>query len=151
MTQVEAFCARQYPTLQMELFCVLHNIHVCIFIYMNWAVSMASITLYCKSSKLFQKRLNILYFFETNSFIALPLLQLSLPPKEKHKPNSNKNYFPSILEAIHLLFLFIRASEWRNLKSYWCLLLLGVYIQYCLSSLLDTSFFSFFFNSLSEK
>lgn len=151
MTQVEAFCARQYSTLQMELFCVLHNIHVCIFIYINWAVSMASITLFCKSSKLFQNMFNILYFFETNSFIALPPFQLSLPPKEKHKPNSNKNYFPSFLEAIHLLFLFIRASEWRNLKSYWCLLLLGIYIQYCLSNSLDTSFFSFFFNSLSEK
>lgn len=151
MTQVEAFCARQYPTLQMELFCVLHNIHVCIFIYINWAGSMASITLFCKSSKWFQNMFNILYSFGTNSFMALPLFQLSLPPKEKHKPNSNKNYFPSFLEAIHLLFLFIRASDWRNLKSYWCLLLLGIYIQYCLSSILDTSFFSFFFNSLSEK
>lgn len=149
MTQVEAFCARQYPTLQMELFCILHNIHVCIFIYINGAMSMVSITVFCKSNKLFQNMFNILYFFETNSFIALPLFQPSLPPKEKHKPN--KNYFPSFLEAIHLLFLFIRASEWRNLKSYWCLLLLGIYIQNCLSSSFDTSFFSFFFNSLSEK
>lgn len=35
-------------------------------------MSMASITLFCKSSKLFQNMFNILYFFETNSFIASP-------------------------------------------------------------------------------
>jgi len=72
---------------------------------------MASITLFCKSLKLFQNMFYILYFFEIYSFIALPPFQFSLPSKEKHKPNSNKNYFPSFLEAIHLLFLFIRASE----------------------------------------
>jgi len=129
---------------------ILHSAqYTYMYIYIHRVISMASITLFCKLSKLFQNMFNILYFFETNSFIALPLFQLSLPPKEKHKPN--KNYLPSFLEAIHLLFLFIRASEWRNLKSYWCLLLLGIYIQNCLLSSLDTSFFSFFFNSLSEK
>lgn len=73
MTQVEAFCARQYSELQMEIFCVLHNIHVYIFIYINWAVSIACITLLFKMNKLFQNVFNILPFFETNSFIVLPL------------------------------------------------------------------------------
>lgn len=85
MTQVEAFCARQYPVLQMELFCVLDNIYVCIFMYIIWAMGMAPITLFCKSNGLFKNMFNILHFFETNSILVLPLFQREMQAKQKQE------------------------------------------------------------------
>lgn len=57
----------------MELFCILGNIHICIF------MSMAPITLFCKSSELFKNMLNMLSSFEINSSLVLSPLPQGLP------------------------------------------------------------------------
>lgn len=143
MTRVEAFCSKQYPILQMELFCIRGNIHTCIF------MSVTPITVFCKSSALFKNMLNMLSSFENNSFLVSPL-----PPsfQEKPKPKRNELWLfppppPLFLEAIHLVFLLMRTSQWKNINSYWCLLPLPQIYTH-LWNTWQASHFSLFLNSL---
>lgn len=76
----------------MELFCILGNIHICIF------MSMAPITLFCKSSQLFKNMLNMLSSFEINSALVSPPFPSF---KEKLMPKRNKSYNFPIVSGSH--------------------------------------------------